>query len=91
MGQLVLCNNSPKFVLKNPDIDNLIKLILDAIQGIVCKNDNQVATVTASKLWLFSKPGTPHSKSDCDQECVLLKIVEHKINYDTTNTKPNSY
>jgi len=31
------------------DIDNLVKLVLDALQGVAYDNDNQVVYVEASK------------------------------------------
>lgn len=33
------------------DIDNLIKAVLDALNGIVFRDDNQIVTVTAAKFY----------------------------------------
>ena len=35
----------------NPDIDNLIKMVLDSCNGILYKDDVQVVSVTASKVY----------------------------------------
>ena len=36
---------------KKPDIDNLIKSILDGLNGVAFKDDNQVINITASKVY----------------------------------------
>lgn len=38
-----------KFRTKKPDLDNLAKLVLDAMNGVVYADDNQVAVLTLSK------------------------------------------
>jgi len=37
--------------IKRPDLDNLIKAILDALQGVFYKDDSQIVTVIASKIY----------------------------------------
>ncbi|MEN2985498.1 MAG: RusA family crossover junction endodeoxyribonuclease [Thermodesulfovibrionaceae bacterium] len=37
-------------VVKKPDLDNLIKSILDALEGVIYANDFQVVKITAAKL-----------------------------------------
>lgn len=37
--------------LKRPDLDNLIKIICDALNGIAYKDDNQVAIIIAEKVY----------------------------------------
>lgn len=39
--------------LKKPDIDNYIKLVLDALNGIAWEDDNAVANIAASKGYSF--------------------------------------
>lgn len=34
-----------------PDIDNLVKTVLDALNGIAYSDDGQVASIRASKYW----------------------------------------
>jgi len=36
---------------KRPDIDNTIKTVLDALQGLAFRNDSQIVTVAASKFY----------------------------------------
>jgi Holliday junction resolvase RusA-like endonuclease len=37
---------------KKPDLDNLTKYIMDCMNGIVFKDDSQVSTLTATKVYL---------------------------------------
>lgn len=41
------------------DVDNLAKLVLDSMQGIVLENDNKVQTLSVSKCYTYGnqKPG----------------------------------
>lgn len=39
--------------LKKPDIDNYVKLVLDALNGIAWEDDNAVANIAASKGYSF--------------------------------------
>lgn len=45
-------DRSPKMVWqpKKPDVDNVDKLVLDSLEGIVYSNDSQVIQLTSSKL-----------------------------------------
>lgn len=40
-----------------PDLDNYIKGVFDALNGIVWKDDSQVCKMTASKSYTESSPG----------------------------------
>jgi Holliday junction resolvase RusA-like endonuclease len=40
--------------MKRPDVDNLIKLILDCMTGIVYKDDSQICDIRAKKLYAES-------------------------------------
>ena len=37
--------------ITKPDTDNVVKLVLDALNGIAYKDDNQVVKITAFKKW----------------------------------------
>lgn len=75
-GGFGLRADAPQYVTKNPDVDNLMKLVMDSLQGIVYANDNVVVETKSKKLWLGSAPyGHPS-----DQECTLLSITEYKDN-----------
>ena len=41
--------SAPKFHAKKPDIDNLVKFYMDAMNGIVYKDDSQVVEINACK------------------------------------------
>lgn len=40
-----------KYVIKKPDIDNYIKIILDALNQVAFRDDNQVARISAEKIY----------------------------------------
>lgn len=42
------------YVDKKPDIDNYFKAVTDALEGILYKNDGQIAVVTMQKLYSLS-------------------------------------
>lgn len=44
-----------KGVVKKPDLDNLIKSILDALEGVIYENDCQIVKLTAAKLPSFGQ------------------------------------
>ena len=37
--------------VSKPDMDNIVKLVLDALNGIVYRDDSQVYSITASKFY----------------------------------------
>lgn len=43
--------------VKKPDMDNLEKSILDALEGIAYKNDSQICKMTGQKLYESKIPG----------------------------------
>ena len=57
------CLNKSEQHLKLPDIDNMVKAVCDAMNGIVYKDDGQVVTLIAHKAYGLS----PH---------VFIKISE---------------
>lgn len=57
---------------KKPDIDNLQKFILDTMNGLVFKDDSQICSITADKIYSES-PGTlihiyPHSRNNNEEK-----------------------
>lgn len=40
-----------------PDLDNYIKLVMDALNGLVWKDDAQVCSITAHKTYSKTEPG----------------------------------
>jgi Holliday junction resolvase RusA-like endonuclease len=83
-GLMGLGSNAPFAVTKCPDIDNLIKLVLDALQGIAYANDNVVFGLSASKHWIKNSPNATYSMEDESLDCMILKIVEYQ---NLTNTQ----
>lgn len=53
----VLKENAPDMHTSKPDVDNLIKFVTDALNGIYWKDDSQVTQVTAAKFY-SDKPRT---------------------------------
>ena len=51
-------------VLSTPDIDNMVKFVLDSLNGVVCDDDRQVVTIIAQKI------------CDDDQECTGHTVVK---------------
>ena len=79
--QLHLHAHAPTYITKPPDIDYGIKLILDSLQKIICKNDSQVANLQATKMYDHSHTIWDETKSKT--ECTLIKVVvlnEHVVN-----------
>lgn len=73
-------DDAPVYVTKTPDIDNLVKLVLDALQTIVYTTDNIVSKITAQKLWLNTKPHHLYSLTHHDGECMIMKVTQYKEN-----------
>ena len=55
---------------KKPDIDNCVKAILDALNGIAYKDDSQVISIIASKDYVKGM------ESDGHVPCAVVKIFE---------------
>ncbi|KKN93644.1 hypothetical protein LCGC14_0194760 [marine sediment metagenome] len=43
---------------KSPDLDNYIKLILDALNGIIWEDDRYIVSINASKFYTTDNPRT---------------------------------
>jgi Holliday junction resolvase RusA-like endonuclease len=75
--------NAPKFVTHAPDIDNCVKLVLDALQGTAFQNDSSVIHVTTTKMY-------DHTQQFYREETVhvgttLIKVVEMDPNKPAQN------
>lgn len=55
-GSKGLKANAPSWHTSKPDIDNLVKAVLDSLGGIAFKNDSEVAKIEAAKAY-SSTPG----------------------------------
>ena len=47
--------DAPTHVLKTPDVDNLAKFVLDAVQKRILTDDKIVTTLVVHKLWCETK------------------------------------
>lgn len=45
---------------KKPDMDNIIKTVLDALNGIAYRDDSQITAVVAVKVYTERKDNEPH-------------------------------
>lgn len=46
------------YVTKKPDIDNYLKSIMDGMNGIIYKDDNQIASINIIKKYVIEKPSS---------------------------------
>ena len=47
-----------KYPITRPDIDKMVRCVLDALTGIVYKDDSQVVSLSAMKTYAAKEPGT---------------------------------
>lgn len=64
--------NAPIYIAKVPDLDNCIKLILDALQDVCYKNDFVVAHIDAAKIF----DHTQTTWKEGHRGCTIIKIME---------------
>ena len=57
-----------KGIRQKPDLDNYIKLVLDALNGVVFKDDKEVTVIIARKLWTDRQAGTSITVTDVEYE-----------------------
>lgn len=53
-----LKNNVPEFVAVKPDIDNLTKYVLDALNGVFWRDDSLIVIKYAEKIYTNGTPAT---------------------------------
>lgn len=58
--------SAPKFHIKKPDIDNLIKFVLDCLNMSTWKDDSQIVLVFAEKKYTEDNPRTEIIINDID-------------------------
>ena len=58
----ILKESAPDFHASKPDIDNLGKFVMDALNGIFFKDDAQVLYFEASKRYVESKDDLPRTE-----------------------------
>lgn len=68
--ELFQIQNGLKFPLRKPDVDNIIKAVADALNGIAYHDDSQVVEVTANKVFA-DEEGLQISVSSLAEENIL--------------------
>lgn len=53
----LLREDAPRWHAQTPDIDKCARAVLDALTGVVWRDDSQVAQLTLIKLWAEHTPG----------------------------------
>lgn len=58
-GQLSKAGEASVFPTKRPDLDNIVKLILDGLNGVAFHDDSQIVNLIAERRWtaLGEEPG----------------------------------
>ena len=58
-GQLSKSGEASVFPTKRPDLDNIVKLILDGLNGVAFHDDSQIVNLIAERRWtaLGEEPG----------------------------------
>ena len=87
----VLNPTAPVFVTKIPDLDNLVKLVLDSLQDVCYKADNNIASITTQKLWSNSSVGfLPENKNNGRTVLEITQIDELKFDSSCTCASCNN-
>jgi len=53
-----LKNSAPSWCLSKPDVDNLAKFVMDALNGVYWRDDSQIWELNVRKLWANDSPRT---------------------------------
>ena len=72
--KLHLAANAPVYVTKIPDLDNCVKLVLDALQGVCYNNDSVVAQIDAAKIYDHTQLVWEEGQDQTG--CTVLKITQ---------------
>jgi Holliday junction resolvase RusA-like endonuclease len=71
---LVLNTDAPVYVVKTPDTDNLLKLVMDAMVGSLFEQDDRfIAECRGKKVWY--SPGTTYQASPVDQKDIGFTVL----------------
>ena len=75
----VLPTSAAYYCSKVPDIDNLSKLVLDCMQGLLFKDDRCVCVLKTQKLWL-QKPGSFYVPEQKGHGTTIFRVTQFKVN-----------
>lgn len=73
-NQYELITNAPFWVTKSPDLDNCVKLVMDALQDVCYENDLVVAHIDAAKLFDHTQIVWNQDQKTCG--CTIIQISE---------------
>jgi len=77
-GKLCLSPMAPVHVIKTPDIDNCIKPLMDALQGLCCMNDCNIFHIDAAKQ--FDMTQAVWCEESSKMGCTIIKITQFNRN-----------
>ena len=77
-GKLVLDPSAPLWKTSKPDLDNLVKLVMDSINGVVFKDDDCVVGLVAEML--FDPTQTIWQPDQSTKGCTILKVEQFTPN-----------
>lgn len=60
----LLAADAPRHFTKAPDVDKLLRAVMDALTGVAYKDDAQVCRALAHKMWVFAE----------DQEGTMIEV-----------------
>lgn len=78
-GKLVVADDAPYFVTKAPDVDNCVKLVMDAMSKMLYKDDRTVAVLKSQKLWLQA-PATVYTPNQDSHGVTIFRLTQLKRN-----------
>ena len=74
-NNLILPNSAPFYCSKVPDIDNLIKLVMDAFNKKLYKDDRAVVVLNSEQRWL-QNPGSLYTQNQEQQNIFFFEAIE---------------
>lgn len=79
-GQYFLKRDAPVYVTKTPDIDNCVKLVMDAMQSVLFEDDRCIVSVAAKQLWLQRSRDGPYKHGQEKHGCTIFELTQYKEN-----------
>jgi Holliday junction resolvase RusA-like endonuclease len=75
--KLTLSPLAPVYVTKTPDIDNCLKLVMDAMQGVLFPDDKCICSLASYKLWHPTAMVWEENQEKLG--CILFKLTQYKL------------
>ena len=77
-GKFVLNHNAPVWKTSTPDLDNLVKLVMDSIKGVAFRDDACVVKLNAEMM--FDSTQKVWQSQQITEGCTILKIEQFTPN-----------